>query len=64
MVLLVPGHDHQVDCPVAAVEEEEQEGEKVGGPTVKVQFEQVQVGLNFFLKYFDSRFSILTDIWV
>ena len=45
MVLLVPGHDHQVNCPVAAVEEEEQEGKQIAGATVKIQFEQVQVGL-------------------
>ena len=36
VVLLVPGHDHQVDRPVAAVKEEEQEGEQVGGATVKI----------------------------
>ena len=44
-VLQVPGHDPQVDCPVAAVEAEEEEGEEVSCSTVQVQLEQVQICL-------------------
>merc|ERR1719206_455655 len=44
-VLQVPWHDPQVDCPVAAVEAEEEEGEEVSCSTVQVQLEQVQICL-------------------
>ena len=39
------GHDDQVDGPVAGVEEEEHEGEDVGGCAVKAQLEPSQLCL-------------------
>ena len=39
------GHDDQVDSPVAGVEEEEHEGEDVGGCAVKAQLEPSQLCL-------------------
>ena len=45
MVPLVAGDDHQVEGPVAEVESQEEQREEVGGSSVQVQFEQVQVYL-------------------
>ena len=45
VVPLVAGDDHQVEGPVAEVESQEEQREEVGGASVQVQFEQVQVYL-------------------